>query len=147
MAIQRTLCLLKPDAVRKRVVGKIISRIEDNQLEIIAAHMLRLTPETAAAFYAIHRERPFFNDLVNFMLSGPILALALQGENAIARYRELMGATDPRHAHPGTLRAEFADSVDANAVHGSDSEATAQTELAFFFPDLVSAASAPSQCP
>lgn len=147
MAIQRTLCLLKPDAVRKRVVGKIISRIEENRLEIIAAQMLRLTPETAAAFYAIHRERPFFNNLVNFMLSGPILALALQGEDAITRYRALMGATDPRQAHPGSLRAEFADSVDANAVHGSDSEATAQTELAFFFPDLASAASAPCQCP
>ena len=138
VAIQRTLSIIKPDAVRKGVMGKIISRLEENALTIVDVRLRQLSTQEAELFYAVHRDRPFFNDLVNFMISGPTLALALEGEDAIQRYRDLMGATDPKRAAPGTLRAEFADSVDANAVHGSDSETTAQAELAFFFPDLDS---------
>ena len=133
---ERTLSIIKPDAVRKAVVGKIISRFEENGLRVAAARMLSLTREQAAAFYAVHRERPFFADLLAFMTSGPVVVLALEGENAVAKNRELMGATNPKEAAPGTLRADFAESIEANAVHGSDSPENAKTETAFFFPEL-----------
>ena len=133
---EQTLSIIKPDAVRKAVVGQVIARLESAGLRVVAARMLSLTRDQAAAFYAIHRERPFFNDLLEFMTSGPVVALALRGENAVAKNRELMGDTDPRRAAPGTLRADFADSIEANAVHGSDSAENAQTEIAFFFPEL-----------
>ena len=133
---ERTLSIIKPDAVRKAVIGQVIARFEASGLRVVAARMLSLTREQAAAFYAVHRERPFFADLLAFMTSGPVVVLALQGDNAVAKNRELMGATDPQQAAPGTLRADFADSIEANAVHGSDSPENAQTELAFFFPEL-----------
>ncbi|HUD26945.1 MAG TPA: nucleoside-diphosphate kinase [Burkholderiaceae bacterium] len=133
MAIERTLSIIKPDAVRKNVIGKILARFEAAGLRIVAARMMQLSRAEAEAFYAVHRERPFFRDLVEFMTSGPIMVQVLEGEGAIIRNRELMGATDPKKAAPGTIRADFADSIDANAVHGSDAEETARVEVAFFF--------------
>jgi nucleoside-diphosphate kinase len=136
MVVERTLSIVKPDAVAKNVIGQIYSRFEQAGLKIIAARMLRLSETGAEGFYAVHRERPFFRDLVRFMISGPIMVQVLEGENAIARNRELMGATDPRKAQKGTIRADFADSIDANAVHGSDGSETARFEIAYFFPTL-----------
>ncbi|MBX9586542.1 MAG: nucleoside-diphosphate kinase [Gammaproteobacteria bacterium] len=133
MAIERTLSIIKPDAVGKNVIGEILSRFEANGLQIIGAKMLRLSKDQAQQFYAIHNERPFFNDLVDFMISGPVMVLALEGEDAVLRNRELMGATNPKDAAPGTIRADFADSIDANAVHGSDSLENATVEIKFFF--------------
>ena len=134
MAIERTLSIVKPDAVAKNVIGQIYSRFEKAGLRIVAARMLHLSEQQAEGFYAVHRERPFFRDLVKFMISGPIMVQVLEGENAVARNRELMGATDPRKAEKGTIRADFADSIDANAVHGSDSAENARIEIGFFFP-------------
>src|SRR5712672_382270 len=134
MAIERTLSIVKPDAVAKNVIGQIYSRFEKAGLRIIAARMLHLSEQQAEGFYAVHRERPFFRDLVRFMISGPIMVQVLEGENAIAKNRELMGATDPKKAKKGTIRADFAESIDANAVHGSDGPETARTEIAYFFP-------------
>ena len=136
MALERTLSIIKPDAVAKNVIGEIYSRFEKAGLKIIAARMTRLDREAAEGFYAVHRERPFFNALVEFMISGPVMIQVLEGEDAIARHRELMGATNPREAAPGTIRADFADSIDANAVHGSDAPETARVEIAYFFPAL-----------
>ena len=136
MALERTFSIIKPDAVAKNVIGKIYSRFETNGLKIIAARMVHLSRREAEGFYAVHRERPFFKDLVEFMISGPVMAQVLEGENAIAKNRELMGATDPKKADAGTIRADFADSIDANAVHGSDAPETAAVEIAYFFPAL-----------
>ena len=133
MAVERTLSIIKPDAVAKNVIGKIYSRFEDNSLRIVAARMLHLSREQAESFYAVHRERPFFKDLVDFMITGPVMVQVLEGENAIAKNREIMGATDPRKAAPGTIRADFAETLDENAVHGSDSPETAAVEINFFF--------------
>ena len=135
MAIERTLSIIKPDAVAKNVIGQIYSRFEQAGLQIIAARMMHLSREQAEGFYAVHRERPFFNDLVSFMISGPVMVQALEGENAIAAHRDIMGATNPKEAAPGTIRAEFASSIDENAVHGSDAPETAKTEIAFFFSE------------
>ena len=137
MAIERTFSIIKPDAVAKNVIGKIYSRFEDGGLRIVASRMLHLTREQAGAFYAVHKERPFYNDLVDFMTSGPVMVQVLEGENAIARNREVMGATNPQEAAPGTIRADFAKTVDENAVHGSDAPETAEVEIAFFFPDGI----------
>lgn len=137
MAAERTLSIIKPDAVAKNVIGKIYSRFEDAGLKIVAAQMRLLSKSEAEGFYAVHRERPFFADLVKFMTSGPVMIQVLEGENAIAKNRELMGATDPKKANPGTIRADFASSIDANAVHGSDAPATAAVEIAYFFPTLA----------
>jgi len=134
MAVERTLSIIKPDAVQKNVIGQIIARFESAGLRVIAARMTHLTRKEAEGFYAVHRERPFFKDLVEFMISGPVFVQVLEGENAIALNRELMGATDPKKAARGTIRADFADSIDANAVHGSDGPETARTEIAYFFP-------------
>jgi len=136
MAVERTFSMIKPDAVAKNVIGKIYSRFETNGLKIIAARMLHLSRREAEGFYAVHRERPFFKDLVEFMISGPVMAQVLEGEDAIAKNRELMGATDPKKAAAGTIRADFAESIDANAVHGSDAAETAAVEIAYFFPAL-----------
>jgi len=136
MAIERTLSIIKPDAVAKNVIGQIYSRFEKAGLKIIAARMMHLSRAEAEGFYAVHRERPFFKDLVDFMISGPVMVQALEGENAIAKNRELMGATDPKKAEKGTIRADFADSIDANAVHGSDAPETAKVEISYFFPAL-----------
>jgi nucleoside-diphosphate kinase len=136
MAIERTLSIIKPDAVAKNVIGQILSRFEAGGLKIVAARMMHLSRAEAEAFYGVHRERAFFRDLVDFMVSGPIMVQVLEGENAIARNRELMGATDPKKAAPGTIRADFAASIDANAVHGSDASETARNEVAFFFPSM-----------
>lgn len=136
MAIERTLSIIKPDAVAKNVIGKIYQRFEDAGLKVIAARMMHLSRGEAEAFYAVHKARPFFKDLVDFMVSGPVMVQALEGENAIAKNRDLMGATDPKKAAPGTIRADFADSIDANAVHGSDGPDTAKVEVAFFFPGM-----------
>lgn len=133
MAVERTLSIIKPDAVAKNIIGKIYSRFEGNGLKIVAAKMKRLTREEAEGFYAVHKERPFFADLVKFMTSGPVMIQVLEGENAVAKNRELMGATNPKEAAPGTIRADFASSIDANAVHGSDSLANAAIEVAYFF--------------
>jgi nucleoside-diphosphate kinase len=133
MAVERTLSIVKPDAVGKNVIGDILSRFEKAGLSIVAAKMVRLTDEQAGGFYAEHKERPFYNDLVAFMTSGPVVVQVLEGDNAIALNRELMGATNPQEAAEGTIRADFAQSVDANAVHGSDSPASAEREIAFFF--------------
>ena len=135
MAIERTLSIIKPDAVAKNIIGKIYSRFEGNGLRIVAAKMKHLTREEAEGFYAIHKERPFFADLVKFMTSGPVMIQVLEGEDAVAKNRELMGATNPKEAAPGTIRADFASSIDANAVHGSDSLANAAIEVAYFFGD------------
>lgn len=136
MAVERTLSIIKPDAVGKNVIGKIYSRFESNGLKIIAAKMKWLSKGEAEGFYAVHKERPFFNDLVAFMISGPVMIQALEGESAILKNRELMGATDPKKAEPGTIRADFAQSIDANAVHGSDGPETARAEVAYFFPEM-----------
>ena len=136
MAIERTLSIIKPDAVKKNVIGQIYSRFEGAGLKVIAARMTWLSEQEAGQFYAVHKERPFFKDLVSFMTSGPVMIQALEGENAIAKNRELMGATDPKKAEPGTIRADFAESIDANAVHGSDAPETAAVEVAFFFPGM-----------
>ncbi|HCO51844.1 MAG TPA: nucleoside-diphosphate kinase, partial [Sutterellaceae bacterium] len=136
MAIERTLSIIKPDAVAKNVIGQIYSRFESNNLKIVASKMKWLSRQEAEAFYAVHRERPFFKDLVDFMVSGPVQIQVLEGENAIMKNRELMGATDPKNAAKGTIRADFAQSIDANAVHGSDSPETAAVEIAFFFPQM-----------
>ena len=133
MSVERTLSIIKPDAVAKNVIGKIYSRFEKAGLKIVAAKMQLLSREKAEGFYAVHRERPFFNDLVEFMTSGPVMIQALEGENAIAMNRQLMGATNPAEADAGTIRADFAESIDANAVHGSDGPDTAATEIAYFF--------------
>ena len=135
MKSEQTLSIIKPDAVKKNVIGKIISRFEGANLRVVAARMTHLSRKEAEGFYAVHRERPFFKDLVEFMISGPVLIQVLEGENAIAKNRELMGATDPKKAAKGTIRADFADSIDANAVHGSDSPETARKEIAYFFPN------------
>ena len=136
MAIERTLSIIKPDAVAKNVIGQIYSRFESNNLKIVASKMKWLSRQEAEAFYAVHRERPFFKDLVDFMVSGPVQIQVLEGENAIMKNRELMGATDPKKAAKGTIRADFAQSIDADAVHGSDSPETAAVEIAFFFPQM-----------
>jgi nucleoside-diphosphate kinase len=133
MAVERTLSIIKPDAVAKNVIGEIYSRFEKAGLRIVAARMLHLSREQAEGFYAVHRERPFFNDLVAFMTSGPVIVQVLEGEDAIAKHREVMGATNPKEAAPGTIRADFASTIDENAVHGSDGSDTAKTEIAFFF--------------
>lgn len=133
MAIERTLSILKPDAVAKNKIGAIIARIEDAGLKVIAARMKHLTPGEAEGFYAVHRERPFFKDLVKFMTSGPVMVMALEGENAVQVYRDVMGATNPKNAAAGTIRADFADSIDENAAHGSDSLENAKNEIAYFF--------------
>lgn len=131
--MEQTLSIIKPDAVKKNVIGKIIDRFESNGLRIAAAKRLWLSKADAKQFYAIHKDRPFFNDLVDFMVSGPVVVMVLEGANAVAKNRELMGATNPKEAKPGTIRADFADNIDANAVHGSDSLENAKTEIAFFF--------------
>jgi nucleoside-diphosphate kinase len=136
MAAERTLSIIKPDAVGKNVIGQISARFEAAGLKIVAAKMAHLSRGEAQAFYAVHKARPFYNDLVNFMISGPVMIQVLEGENAIALNRELMGATDPKKAAKGTIRADFADSIDANAVHGSDAPETAAVEVAFFFPAM-----------
>lgn len=133
MALERTLSIIKPDAVAKNVIGEIYSRFEKAGLKIVAARYRQLTRQQAEGFYAVHKDRPFFGALVDFMISGPVMIQALEGENAVARHRELMGATDPKKAEPGTIRADFAESIDANAVHGSDAADTAATEIAYFF--------------
>ena len=133
MAVERTLSIIKPDAVARDLIGQIYSRFEAAGLKIVAARMVHLDQAGAEGFYAVHRERPFFNDLVQFMTSGPVMVQVLEGENAIARNRELMGATNPEEAAPGTIRADFAKSIEANAVHGSDGPDTAATEIAYFF--------------
>jgi len=134
MALERTLSIVKPDAVKKNVIGKIVARFEEAGLRVVAQRMMHLSRAEAEGFYAVHRERPFFRDLVDFMISGPVVVQVLEGENAIARNRDLMGATDPKKAAKGTIRADFADSIDANAVHGSDAVETARVEIAYFFP-------------
>ena len=136
MAIERTLSIIKPDAVAKNVVGQIYARFEASGLKIVAARMAHLSRREAEQFYAVHKERPFFKDLVSFMVSGPVFVQALEGEDAISKNRDLMGATDPKKADKGTIRADFADSIDANAVHGSDAAETAKQEVAFFFPGM-----------
>lgn len=135
MAVERTFSIVKPDAVAKNVIGAIVSRFEQNGLSIMASKMLHLNQEQAEGFYAVHKERPFFNDLVSFMISGPVLVQVLEGENAVLKNRELMGATNPAEADAGTIRADFASSIDENAVHGSDATETALEEIAFFFSD------------
>lgn len=137
MAVERTISIIKPDAVAKNVIGDIYSRFEKAGLRIVAARMLHLSRERAGEFYAVHKERPFYNDLIDFMTSGPVMVQVLEGENAIARNRELMGATNPKDAAPGTIRADHAQTVDENAVHGSDGPETAAVEIAFFFPEGV----------
>jgi nucleoside-diphosphate kinase len=136
MSIERTLSIIKPDAVAKNVIGQIYSRFEGAGLKIIAARMMQLSRAEAEGFYAVHAARPFFKDLVDFMISGPVIVQVLEGENAILTHRDLMGATDPKKAEKGTIRADFADSIDANAVHGSDAAETAQVEISYFFPAL-----------
>ena len=134
MAVERTFSIIKPDAVAKNAIGRILARFEAAGLKVIAARMMHLSRAQAEGFYAVHRERPFFRDLVDFMISGPVLVQVLQGDSAILKNRDLMGATDPQKAAKGTIRADFADSIDANAVHGSDAPETAHAEIAFFFP-------------
>ena len=135
MAIERTFSIIKPDAVAKNVIGEIVSRFEKNGLRVVAMKMLHLTKEQAQGFYAVHKERPFYNDLVEFMTSGPVVVQVLEGENAVKKNRELMGATNPAEAAPGTIRADFAKTVDENAVHGSDAPETAAQEIEFFFSE------------
>ncbi len=136
MSVERTLSIIKPDAVAKNVVGQIVARFESAGLKVIAARMMQLSRADAERFYAVHSARPFFKDLVDFMISGPVFVQALEGESAIQKNRDLMGATDPKKAEKGTIRADFADSIDANAVHGSDAPETARVEIAFFFPEI-----------
>jgi len=135
MAIERTLSIIKPDAVAKNAIGQILARFEAAGLKIVAARLAQLSRSEAERFYAVHKERPFYKDLVDFMVSGPVCVQVLEGENAVLKNRDLMGATDPKKADPGTIRADFADSIDANAVHGSDSAENAAIEIAFFFPE------------
>ena len=135
MAIERTFSIVKPDAVRRNLIGKIYDRFEMGGLRVIASRMIQLTRSQAQDFYAVHRERPFYNDLVDYMTSGPVVGQVLEGESAITRNREIMGATNPADAAPGTIRADFAESVEANAVHGSDAPETAREEISFFFED------------
>ena len=135
MAVEQTLSIIKPDGVQKNLIGEIYSRFEKAGLEIVAARMMHLTKDQAEGFYAVHKERPFFNDLVSYMTSGPVIVQALTGENAIARNREIMGATNPADADPGTIRADFAASIEENVVHGSDAAETAAVEIAYFFGD------------
>ena len=135
MAVEQTLSIIKPDGVQKNLIGEIYGRFEKAGLQIVAAQMLHLTPEQAQGFYAVHAERPFYNDLVSYMTSGPVMVQVLEGENAIASNREIMGATNPAEADPGTIRADFAASIEENVVHGSDGPDTAATEIAFFFGD------------
>ena len=134
MAVERTLSIIKPDAVQKNVIGKILARFEEAGLKVVAVRMMHLSRTEAEGFYAVHRERPFFKDLVDFMVSGPVVVQVLEGDSAVAKNRDLMGATDPKKAARGTIRADFAQSIDANAVHGSDAPETAQFEIAYFFP-------------
>lgn len=134
MALERTLSIIKPDGVQKNLIGKICSRFESKGLKIVASRMLWLSPVEAGRFYEVHKERPFYGDLVKYMSSGPVVAQVLEGEGAIAKNREIMGATDPKKAEPGSIRADFAESIDANVVHGSDAAETAAAEIAFFFP-------------
>ena len=136
MAVERTLSIIKPDAVEKKVIGKIYSRFETHGLRVVAAKMVWLSAQEAGAFYAVHKARPFYDSLVRFMTSGPVMVQVLEGEGAILAHRELMGATDPQKAAPGTIRADFAESMQMNAVHGSDGPETARTEVAFFFPEM-----------
>lgn len=136
MAVEKTLSIIKPDAVAKNVIGEIYSRFEKSGLKVVAARMVQLSRTEAEGFYAVHKARPFFNDLVTFMISGPVMIQVLEGEGAILKNRDLMGATDPKKAASGTIRADFADSIDANAVHGSDAAETAAVEIAYFFPAL-----------
>jgi nucleoside-diphosphate kinase len=136
MAVEQTLSIIKPDAVAKNAIGQILSRFEEAGLKIVAARMMALSRRQAEGFYAVHKGRPFFKDLVDFMTSGPVVVQVLEGEDAIQKNRDLMGATDPKKAAKGTIRADFAQSIDANAVHGSDSPATAASEIAYFFPTL-----------
>lgn len=136
MALERTLSIIKPDAVEKNVIGKVLSRFEDAGLKISAMRLALLSKDDAAGFYAVHKDRPFFNDLVEFMTSGPVCIQVLEGDNAIKKNRDLMGATDPKKADKGTIRADFAESIDANAVHGSDSPENAAIEIAYFFPSM-----------
>ena len=136
MAIERTLSIIKPDAVKKNVIGQITARFEAVGLKVVAAKLAHLSRGEAEAFYGVHKERPFFKDLVEFMISGPVMIQALEGDNAILKNRDLMGATDPKKAAAGTIRADFAESIDANAVHGSDAAETAQIEIGFFFPGM-----------
>ncbi|MCX7545963.1 nucleoside-diphosphate kinase [Marinicella gelatinilytica] len=136
MTVQRTLSIIKPDAVKKNVIGQIYQRFEDGGLKIVAAKMKQLSQSEAEGFYAVHKERPFFADLVKFMTSGPVMIQVLEGDNAIAKNREIMGATNPKEADAGTIRADFADSIDANAVHGSDAPETAAVEIAYFFSTI-----------
>ena len=136
MSSERTLSIIKPDAVAKNVIGQIYTRFENAGLKVVAARMMQLSRAEAEGFYAVHRERPFFKDLVDFMISGPVMVQVLEGDNAIMKNRDLMGATDPKKADKGTIRADFADSIDANAVHGSDGPDTAKVEIAYFFPSL-----------
>ncbi len=136
MSTERTLSIIKPDAVAKNVIGQLYARFEAAGLKIVASRMAHLSKSEAEAFYAVHKDRPFFKDLVSFMISGPVMIQVLEGENAILKNRDLMGATDPKKAAPGTIRADFADSIDANAVHGSDGPQTAAQEVAFFFPGM-----------
>ena len=135
MAVEQTLSIIKPDGVEKNLIGEIYGRFEKAGLEIVAARMMHLTQEQAQGFYSVHKERPFFNDLVSYMTSGPVIVQALQGENAIAKHREIMGATNPADADPGTIRAEFAASIEENICHGSDAAETAAVEIAYFFGD------------
>ena len=136
MTVERTLSIIKPDAVKKNVIGKILTRFEDAGLRVLAIQMRQLSSEDAGQFYSVHRERPFFGELVEYMTTGPVVVSVLEGPNAIAMNRTLMGATDPKKADKGTIRADFADSIAANAVHGSDSAENAKTEIKFFFPNL-----------
>lgn len=137
MAVEQTISIIKPDAVAKNVIGEIYARFEKAGLRIVAARMMQLSREQAEGFYAVHKARPFFNDLVTFMISGPVMVQVLEGENAIAKNREIMGATNPKDAAPGTIRADFAKSIDENAVHGSDGADTAAVEIKYFFPEGV----------
>ena len=137
MALERTFSIVKPDGVARNLIGEVYRRFEQAGLRIVAARMVHLSQSEAEGFYAVHRERPFFKDLVDFMVSGPVMIQVLEGESAIAKNRELMGATDPKKAAPGTIRADFAESIDANAVHGSDGAETARVEIAYFFPQMA----------
>jgi len=136
MAVERTLSIIKPDGVRKNVIGKVLGRFEEQGLKVVAMKMMQLDKNLAGEFYAVHKARPFYGALVEFMTSGPVVVSVLEGENAIAKNREIMGATNPKEAKPGTIRADFANSIDENTVHGSDGADTAKTEIAFFFPNL-----------
>ncbi|MCB0346668.1 MAG: nucleoside-diphosphate kinase [Bdellovibrionales bacterium] len=137
MATERTLSIIKPDGVEKNIIGQILTRFEEAGLKIIGARMMMLSEQQAKSFYEVHKDRPFYNDLVSYMTTGPVFVSVLEGESAVSKNRELMGATDPKEANPGTIRADFAESIDANTVHGSDSVENAAKEVAFFFPDLA----------